>query len=451
MGGARAAEDAVMSDHTLDATGVQRIDGVMIKTHPIRFKFRRLRGELRRGWSAGAQVPSRLSAWGGRHSIKIACGLWAVCVAFILALIFGLQAAPWWPYVELSGEPVTFIRADNRAEDLRNLLWAVSFIGGALAAVIALINALRRTRMMQREQDAEIFAKAVEQLGAEERAVRLGAIYALEGLMRIDFNEPGRDGYMGRQIGETLAAYVRERSVKDVQPSLGPNTGEEPTTESASLASRLAVDVEAAVTVLCRSWPHSKRPQLQGRGGVDLTQARLAHLQLPDGADMRLFDLTEADLSGAQLAKVLLDEADLHLANLTRANLNGSSLMNAELSSARMDGANIVNGLFLGSKARSASFCLADLQGARFENVDLIEADLSGANLSEAVIGSDSSGALTDLGAEALSRARWRALAPVIVPGDWELTHRGDGNPLSDDSPFDDSWVEGVGPKPTLA
>ena len=81
------------------------------------------------------------------------------------------------------------------------------------------------------------------------------------------------------------------------------------------------------------------------------------------------YDLSEADLSGANLS-----EADLIGANLSEADLSGANLNGADLSKADLRGANL----------RGADLSEAYLSGANLRGADLSEADLSGANLSEA-------------------------------------------------------------------
>ena len=356
----------------------------------IKFSFQRYFFRLQPVLKFFANIPRWISATATRHSIKLACFLWLLAVLAILGWIYGIHSSPWWPYFELSREPVTFIRPENRAEDLRNLLWAISFIGGALAAVIALINALRRTRMVQREQDAEIFAKAVEQLGSPERAVRLGAIYALEGLMRIDFSEPGRDGHIGRQIGETLAAYVREKSPlvanKDKKPNDNPIS---------------KIDIEAVIIVLSRSWPYKRRPDTFGGNGVNLINTNLSNIKIPDCSDLRRFNFDGSDLSKleclsadfreskakytnfnesylsfADFSKAHVEHSSFHESYLMEANFKNSVIFNCEFNNSEIggsnfSGANMQNTKFLKSSVYSIDFTNSIMHGAVFDGSDI--------------------------------------------------------------------------------
>jgi hypothetical protein len=121
---------------------------------------------------------------------------------------------------------------------------------------------------------------------------------------------------------------------------------------------------------------------------VDLSNADLS------SADLRLVDLSEADLS-----KVNLREANLSNARLNGADLNNAVLSDADLPGAFLTGANLINGNLSGANLRSAyldnadlslaTLNRADLGGAFLRDTDLrgaalIEADLSYADLSGA-------------------------------------------------------------------
>jgi uncharacterized protein YjbI with pentapeptide repeats len=366
----------------------------------------------------------------------------------------------WWV---LSVNTQPFFDGTDPAEDLRNLLWSLSFIGGALAAIIALINALRRTRMMRREQDSEIFAKAVEQLGHQSREVRLGAIYALESLMRLDFRSPARDGMMGRQIGETLAAYVRERS--RVESRGQPSTEE--TSERHS--DRLWIDIEAAVSALSRSWPFDIRTNSFSEPGIDLSGAQLQALRLPKHTDLRGINFSGANLSRAKLkgasffgsyfVEANLDEAELVEANFDFADLAGASLRRAflfktsfrkaRLSSARLDNANLSFANLECAILIETKMNNADLCGANLEFAALSDLVLDGAAVLDTRFAWTGALPLSHVTPNLFAQARWDPSAPPVVnPAmkiDWEFPHRGDGKPIDDPSPFETGWFNHVG------
>lgn len=421
-------------------------------------------------WHWVARKPSQAGRFVYNHAIGVFLVAWGLASAG--AVVGIMYLADPCRGTNLVCPDVEWIRPGYLAEDFRNLLWAASLVFGGAGAGAALINALRRTRLMQAEhalaqrgQDAETFSRAVNQLGSKERAVRLGAIYTLEGLMRSAFAEGG-DKAFGRQIGETLAAFVREQSV-----------GLDKAVEMGELIDgddhlRLVIDREAAVSVLARSWPFDHRPALDGEGGIDLSGAQLAWHKLPNGADLREFDLGRANLEGvkfdfADLSKANLADADLTNAWLEETDLQGSELAHAtfvfaQLQRARMRAATCVNANFrfalLGNAdLREAILVGADLQEASFESANLQGAMLYGSNMEDASFrladisgahfvspgGGDSTRKLT---AELIASARWQKGDPPVLPDDMELPHRGDGKPLDDASPFDESWMKDVGP-----
>lgn len=365
---------------------------------------------------------------------------------------------------------VEWIRPGYLAEDFRNLPWAASLVFGGAGAGAALINALRRTRLMQAEhalaqrgQDSETFSRAVNQLGSDKTAIRLGAIYALEGLMRSAF-EPGGDKAFGRQIGETLAAFVRDQSVEEAEREAAPQNmqEQEEATVPAQGQSRLAVDRESAVAVLARSWPHQLLPARYGDGIIDLTGAKLARLWLPNCSDLRSFELTNADLHRAQLRGASLVKVELIGANLREAQLPWAKLQCAVLVGADLQEASLFGSHLQSANVRNARFQRADLFGANFQQADLTGADLRGARTNQAVFGAadisdawfaspDGEDPATYLTVKQIESARWRQDKPPTLPKGMRLPHRGDGKPLRDPSPFNDSWAMFVGPSAPLS
>jgi len=87
-------------------------------------------------------------------------------------------------------------------------------------------------------------------------------------------------------------------------------------------------------------------------------------------------DLSDADLSEANLFSVNLSGARLIRANLSQANVVGANLSRSNLSGAILTGAD-----FFKSNLRSAELFEANLTRAKLFHVDLFRADLRGANL----------------------------------------------------------------------
>ena len=91
------------------------------------------------------------------------------------------------------------------------------------------------------------------------------------------------------------------------------------------------------------------------------------------------YDLSGADLSGADLRRANLSGADLSDADLRRANLRRVDLSGADLRRANLSGANLSD-----ADLRRANLSGADLSGADLRRANLSDADLRRANLSDA-------------------------------------------------------------------
>ena len=164
---------------------------------------------------------------------------------------------------------------------------------------------VRRTLDATREgQIADLYTKAVEQLGSDKLDVRIGGIYALERVAR----DSARDH---PTVMEVLTALIRQHS-HEQWPPRGPGGREQDRWTRP--------DVQAALTVVGRR--ASQR-------------------------DDRPIDLYTADLTRADLRRANLGGASLHGATLTGADLRGATLTGADLRNAitlrdaRLDGADL--------------------------------------------------------------------------------------------------------------
>lgn len=219
-------------------------------------------------------------------------------------------------------------------------------------------TASENLKIMRQGQITDRFSKAVSQLGesaSDKLAVRLGAIYALEGIAKESevYHPP---------IMELLCTYVRENS---------------PWIDGAKPQERPPADIQAILTVIGRR-----------------------NLQHDDKTERRPINLAGADLRGAQLSNAHLEKSFLAGAHLEEANLIGAHLQNAwcntmhlegaALNSAHFENANLPHVHFDGPDyTRSADvhfvrFDGANLFCAKFENVFFHETHLEGANLSHA-------------------------------------------------------------------
>ena len=216
---------------------------------------------------------------------------------------------------------------DESSESVRNLVLVTGGWLGLLAAIIGFVlSGFRTSTQMQMTQTAidgqvtERFTRAVEQLGHAQRAVRLGAIYALE---RIAKDSPrDRD-----TIVETLAAYIRELAPWPPVDEKGkPLDDAALEAEKARSGIRPPIDIAAALTVICRLLPDGDAM----RGKTDLRHTDLRGLDAP-GINLSRMRLDQANLSDAKLWRALLKVTSLFDANLSGTNLNSSDLSFARL------------------------------------------------------------------------------------------------------------------------
>jgi uncharacterized protein YjbI with pentapeptide repeats len=193
-------------------------------------------------------------------------------------------------------------------------------------------------------------SKGFEQLASDKIAMRLGGIYALEGVMNTS------EQYHGPVL-EGLCAFVRENTIGKTAP-------EEP-----------ATDVQAALTVIGR--------RKQGPGEIDLVSVSIPEANLIK-ASLINANLFKANLFKASLVNANLSGANLHYANLSGAYLLDANLSNANLSEANLSGAHLGVANLSGADLFKASLINANLSGADLSDAKLRDANLSGADLSEA-------------------------------------------------------------------
>jgi hypothetical protein len=263
---------------------------------------------------------------------------WRIDLIIIAAAVVLAVAALvlwWWlPKREINRlRPMIFDPAARaNAED--NIRKTIGQLFGGIAVLIGVWFAYQQfTQQQQASRDLLIsnqVAKGFEQLGSDKPAVRLGGIYALEGVMNTSeqYHQP---------VLEALSAFVRDgtRTATGDVPlfSLPPTT-----------------DIQAALTVIGRRAAIGvSRPEQWPQWGPDLAHAYIPH-------------------------------AFLHQANLSAANLGGANLRGAYLG-----GANLRDAYLSGTDLRNAYLGLADLGGAWLTGANLSGADLSGAlNITQA-------------------------------------------------------------------
>ena len=232
------------------------------------------------------------------------------------------------------------------------VLWLLGQVAlGGQVTLVQIITALlvltglywtsRRVVAAEEGHITDRFTKAIAHLGADNMAIRLGGIYALERIAKESEKDHG-------PIMEVLTAYVRENA---------------PTREEDTHAApkRPPTDIQAILTVIGRRETTGKN---RGNDRLDLTDTRLVGAALSgatlsgatlSGANLTGADLGAADLSGADLSGADLTGADLGGADLTGATLGAANLDRAILDAANLDRAILDARIFGGAKNLTAA------------------------------------------------------------------------------------------------
>jgi hypothetical protein len=268
------------------------------------------------------------------------------------------------------------------------------------------IAAKRHAEQTEADRERRVtdnFTKAVELLGKPELEVRLGAIYALE---RIAY-ESERDHW---PIMETLTAYVRTKApVQDASQSnqrhstiasayamvVAEGTIEAAQNKIKYRAKKVEVDIQAILIVLSRrnltyevkpykevnlwnlwkfvleDWNQQISNFIRVLIGL---QAKRRHT-----SRQQYLNLSNTNLSGADLGR-----ANLFGVHLRGADLSGANLLGADLGRADLRGANLSDATLIEANLFGAHLSGADLRGANLFGTNLSEAYLRGANLSGA-------------------------------------------------------------------
>jgi hypothetical protein len=276
----------------------------------------------------------------------------------------------------------------ERVEAINGARTALVQAAGGVLLVAGAYFTWSQIQVSREGQVTDRFTKAVEQLGNEERNVRLGGIYALERI--------ARDSPDDREsVAQMLTAYVRRHSPWQGSPKLptkkkGLNTSsksapecpkrtEESDLDAMPTMTTRKADVQAALTVL------SRRPSPESEAiDLSLIEVDLRQTDLGDGY-FRGIDFEGTNLQAVNFSNANLDEAvfagttGVYCAvHMEWSNFRSASIKNAHLENVYLEGADLTDTDFTGSH-----FC-----GAHLENADFSEAILDNTNFCKATANS---------------------------------------------------------------
>ena len=248
-----------------------------------------------------------------------------------------------------------------------------------LAGIVLLLGAYLTWRQIQVGREAsraelqlgretqitERFVQAVDQLGSENLAVRIGGIHALARIART--SDPDRGAIL-----ELLAAFVRANAPWPPRNDCSYPASLE-VTDVPHLPIR-APDIQEALTTLAQRGP-LPRPHAGGWWFVNLM-----------GTDLRRAWLVRANLRRAGLRDACLTRASLYGADLRGAELLGVDLQQADLRDAVADLTTWWPEGFdpVAAKVRMVSLEGSDLRGYPLARLDLTGVSLKGARVDAA-------------------------------------------------------------------
>jgi len=306
-----------------------------------------------------------------------------------VVFIFALWKLPLWQvdkYKELKPEQTATLINEYR-KTLAQIIGGIVLLFGLYFNFRAINYTANNLIVAQERQITERFTRAINQLGDEKLAIRLGGIYALERIAK----DSEKDHW---PIMEILASCVRENA------SIHYNTNAKRDT------TRIETDIQTILTVIGRrNTDYDTKDRILDLSATDLHGAKLSfgvferanfyrtNFKKTDLRNAKLKGalFREADLCGANFIEADLGKTRLHGANLDSANLEGAilqdaTLWNATLRKAFLLDANLQGAALWGAKLQGADFGNAKLQRADFWNARLQGANLSNTNLEEAIL-----------------------------------------------------------------
>ena len=284
---------------------------------------------------------SAVSEFLERHTLFIATVLGSLVLPLLWRLLWKL------PQRQVAAVSEIKDRLDLETKSRQTLAQIVG--GGAL--LVGLYFTAQTLQVSREGQITDRFTKAIDQLGKDNLAARLGGIYALERIAR----DSERDHWA---VMEVLTTFVRDQDRVRTDILWSWSSLFFP---KAPVPSQPPADIQAILTVIGR------RKKTYGQG------------------ESERLNLSESQLQGTKLQEAKFQGANLQGANLREANLQGAKFQEANL-----QGANLQEGWLWKADLQDANLLKANLQQAHFRWANmrgaiLQETNLRGAKLRDAI------------------------------------------------------------------
>jgi len=308
-------------------------------------------------------------------------------IALVAASLLAIWKIPLWQtrslqFKEGGAEQSDFEREEKRLKIIDETRKTIATIIGGLFVIVGAVFTYSNYELSSEGQVTNRFSTAVVLLKDDDSSVRLGGLYALE---RIAKDSPKDHA----TIMDILAVYIRERSRPQREKialnksavgnqNLNADVVAEKDTKNSVNASNNNVNSSQNNTTVSNQ---SAKEFEDSTAPLDILAAAEIIRRRDTKNDRKgsFFDLSNANLTGANLYETNLDEVNLSDAGLFRAVLSSSSLERANFTSADLRHAR-----FYQSKLNGATFMEANLSFARFGDAELGSANFGLAILDEA-------------------------------------------------------------------
>lgn len=283
-------------------------------------------------------LASTASQWAGPITTPI------VVLIIVLTIIIGISTAvdiyQAWSYVEPT----------ERAQAGITLIQTIATIVGGLAIFWNIILSRKQLSISQDQSITDRFFKAVEQLGHEQSAVRVGSIYALGRIAHDSFRDHG-------PVVEVLAFHIRDQRSFRCSDEI---KGKLPSFDR---------DIGAAIMVL-------------GRRNVQWDQKPI-YLTY---CDLRSIGWWGYNFNDTKFHYSVLSQSNFRHTQLERTNFSYSDLSQTNLEQANLQDATLIHTNFQQANLTGCILTHADILGANFQQTQglTVEQILSAQNWQEA-------------------------------------------------------------------